>query len=98
MFLNAAAAVSLLFERVRKRRAGMVRSLSVVMLFMIACLLSAASTCLVESVIIILKVNISVVTQCHCQSYRGLLVLFRFMFVWVSLFILFESVCIAHCF
>lgn len=98
MFLNAAAAASLLFERVRKRRAGMVRSLSVVMLFMIACLLSAASTCLAESVIIILKVNIRVVTQCQCLSYRGLQALFRLLFVWVILFILFESVCIAHCF
>lgn len=58
MFLNAAAAVSLLFERVRKRRAFMVRALSVIMQFMIACLSSAASTCLSESVIIILKVNI----------------------------------------
>lgn len=76
----------------------MVRALSVIMLFMTACLSSAAGSRLSETVIIFLKVNISVVAQCQCLSYRGLLVLFRFMFVWLSLFILFESVCIAHCF
>lgn len=76
----------------------MVRALSVIMLFMTACLSSAAGSRLSETVIIFLKVYISVVTQCQCLSYRGLQALFRLLFVWVILFILFESVCIAHCF